>query len=133
MIHKRIPSDLFKYYVNRYNLFSKFDKGIQLDYESWFSVCPEPFAKKIAEKYSKYHKVADFCCGCGGNSIQFALNGQDVYSFDVDQDKLERLVNNAEVYGVSDKVKAINFSILDVDNIEFDMIYCSPPWGGINY
>ena len=31
--------DIKKYYDQRYRLFSKFDQGIRLDTESWFSVC----------------------------------------------------------------------------------------------
>lgn len=33
--------NLKKYWNNRYNLFSRFDEGIWLDYQSWYSVTPE--------------------------------------------------------------------------------------------
>ena len=35
--------------VLRYRLFSKFDEGIRLDAESWFSVTPERIAQHIAK------------------------------------------------------------------------------------
>ena len=44
------PKDpaLNKYWKKRYFLFSKFDRGVKIDDESWYSVTPEPMAKHIA-------------------------------------------------------------------------------------
>lgn len=50
---------------------NRFDEGIKLDRESWFSVTPEVVARHIAEKY-QYDVVLDAFCGAGGNTIQFA-------------------------------------------------------------
>ncbi|KOB68411.1 Prip interacting protein, pimt [Operophtera brumata] len=47
----------------------RFDEGIRLDRESWFSVTPEHVARHIACKYS-YDTVLDAFCGAGGNTIQ---------------------------------------------------------------
>lgn len=46
------PKDpsLAKYWSKRYYLFSKFDRGIKIDDESWYSVTPEPMAKHIASR-----------------------------------------------------------------------------------
>jgi len=41
---------LNKYWAQRHKLFSKFDKGIQLDPESWYSVTPEKIAQHIARR-----------------------------------------------------------------------------------
>jgi hypothetical protein len=38
-----------KYYDQRYRLFSRYDEGIVLDEESWFSATPEAIAKDIAK------------------------------------------------------------------------------------
>jgi trimethylguanosine synthase len=40
--------DLLKFWKKRYYLFSKFDRGVLIDDESWYSVTPEPMAKHIA-------------------------------------------------------------------------------------
>lgn len=40
----------FKYYLQRYSLFSKYDNGINIDPESWFSVTPECVARHQALK-----------------------------------------------------------------------------------
>lgn len=86
---------LMKYWLNRYQLFNKFDQGIKLDrgtfftyfrkinllqcdnviicfVESWYSVTPENVAKHIAER-CKCEVIVDAFCGAGGNSIQFAF------------------------------------------------------------
>jgi hypothetical protein len=37
-----------QYWAQRYRLFSRYDEGIQLDEESWYSVTPEKIAEHIA-------------------------------------------------------------------------------------
>ena len=39
-----------KYWGQRYRLWSKYDDGILMDDESWYSVTPEEIAAHIAEK-----------------------------------------------------------------------------------
>lgn len=58
-------------------LFSKYDMGIQLDDESWYSVTPESFgeymANRVVETFPNQEvNVLDAFAGCGGNIIQFA-------------------------------------------------------------
>jgi methylase of polypeptide subunit release factors len=38
-----------KYWDQRYRLFSRFDKGVRMDAESWYSVTPESIAQHIAQ------------------------------------------------------------------------------------
>ncbi|XP_035990202.1 trimethylguanosine synthase isoform X2 [Fundulus heteroclitus] len=74
--------ELAKYWAQRYRLFSRFDEGITLDREGWFSVTPEKIAEHIAvrvkQSFSDSHLVIDAFCGVGGNAIQFALTGKRV-------------------------------------------------------
>ena len=53
-----ISRKMRKYYRKRYQLFSRFDSGILLDNESWFSVTPEKVAHHIAEKCFQKLKVS---------------------------------------------------------------------------
>ncbi|KAF3571363.1 hypothetical protein F2Q69_00059838 [Brassica cretica] len=41
---------LTKYWLQRYDLFSRYDEGIQMDEEGWYSVTPEKIAVKQAER-----------------------------------------------------------------------------------
>eukprot|EP00092_Neocalanus_flemingeri_P021800 GFUD01023649.1.p1 GENE.GFUD01023649.1~~GFUD01023649.1.p1 ORF type:complete len:260 (+),score=69.24 GFUD01023649.1:39-818(+) len=122
-----------KYWAQRYRLFSKYDEGIQLDEESWYSVTPEKIGKHIAEK-CKCGLVVDGFCGVGGNTIQFALTCERVIAVDIDSDKIAMAKHNARVYGVEDKIEFIVGDFFKiVPNLKADVVFLSPPWGGPKY
>ena len=52
-------------------LFSRFDDGIKMDEEGWFSVTPEPIARHHASRCGS-GIVVDSFTGVGGNVIQLA-------------------------------------------------------------
>mmetsp|Transcript_16074 Transcript_16074/g.19625 ORF Transcript_16074/g.19625 Transcript_16074/m.19625 type:complete len:605 (+) Transcript_16074:111-1925(+) len=108
-----------KYWAQRKRFFTKFDEGIKLDKESWYSVTPEAIAnhigKRMAMEVKRHVKfdengkrgavVMDAFCGCGGNAIGFATQSsvEDVeliLCIDVDRSKLKMAANNASIYGV---------------------------------
>ncbi len=52
-----------KYYMKRYQLFSRFDDGVLLESkESWYSVTPEKVAEHIAQKCYR-------TLGCNSNLV----------------------------------------------------------------
>jgi 16S rRNA G966 N2-methylase RsmD len=106
-----------KYWCQRRRLFSKFDSGIQLDAEGWFSVTPEiiadhvalrvaDLAKSIVENRNDGHGIVilDAFCGCGGNSIAFGKLDSSIVSrvvcVDTDRSKLLKAAHNASLYGI---------------------------------
>jgi trimethylguanosine synthase len=128
-------SRLSKYYVKRYRLFYKFDEGIMLDEESWFSVTPEKLAKHIAQR-TACNWIVDPFCGAGGNIIQFAFICDHVTAIDIDPYKIECAKNNARIYGVEKKIDFIlgnAFTILPLLSGIVDAVFLSPPWGGPEY
>jgi trimethylguanosine synthase len=129
------PAFMKKYYINRYSLFSKYDSGILMDHESWFSVTPEKIAAHITSKVPSQVKIiVDAFCGCGGNTIQFATKYK-VIAIDIDPVKIEAAKNNAIIYNVLDNITFICgdvFQVLPTLN-KFDLIFASVPWGGPNY
>jgi trimethylguanosine synthase len=108
------PNDVVpdKFWAQRRRLFTRFDDGIQLDKESWYSVTPESIATHIARHLltsvtatatsTKSVVVLDLFCGCGGNAIQFALHDAVdlVVCVEKDESKLEKAASNAAIYGV---------------------------------
>lgn len=124
---------MMKYWVKRYSLFSKFDEGIKLDRESWFSVTPEKIAQHIAER-CKCDTIIDAFCGAGGNTIQFALTCEKVIAIDIDPVKIQLARHNAKIYGVEDRIEFIvgNFLLL-APKLIADVVFLSPPWGGPQY
>lgn len=66
-----------KYWRQRYSLFSRFDDGILMDEEGWYSVTPEAIAAAHAARATSLAGrgcplVLDGFAGVGGNAIQFA-------------------------------------------------------------
>lgn len=62
-----------KYWYQRYRLFSRYDEGIKMDEEGWFSVTPECIAQHQASRMFSGGLIVDAFTGVGGNAIQFAL------------------------------------------------------------
>lgn len=141
-----------KFYARRYQLFTRFDAGILLDHESWFSVTPEAVARHVATKcfdaLTSRNKnpnqpnftVLDGFCGSGGNTIQFAQKFAHVIAVDIDFVKLQCAQHNATLYEpVSHK---ITFLVQDFFSLHktlntttncIDLVFLSPPWGGVDY
>lgn len=47
---RELPRKLWKYWLQRYSLFQKFDEGILMDEEGWYSATPEVIAAHQAER-----------------------------------------------------------------------------------
>lgn len=142
---------LHKYYQQRYDYFSLFDEGIQIDEEGWYSVTPEVIAehialeaKAIAETYRETEAdeliVLDAFCGVGGNTIQFAKQFDRVVAVDLDAGRLEMAKHNAEIYGVADRITFIHADAFEIiskfsrsKEYKFQVVFMSPPWGGPSY
>jgi trimethylguanosine synthase len=111
-----------KYWAQRRRLFSKFDMGIQLDAEGWYSVTPEVIANHVAQRVGEFsHSVVfqrpalqapspqgiivlEAFCGCGGNAIAFgkipAHEISLVVCVDIDRTKLRKAAYNACLYEI---------------------------------
>lgn len=131
---------LERYYHRRYSLFSRFDLGVELDEESWYSVTPEQVAQHHARRCGGPGRtVVDACCGVGGNAIQLALSGARVIAVDVSATKLDMGRTNAAIYGVADRIEWVcaDFLQLAASGALADRdvygVFCSPPWGGPAY
>ncbi|KAL8154009.1 hypothetical protein V2J09_011769 [Rumex salicifolius] len=122
-----------KYWCQRYRLFSKFDQGIKMDEEGWFSVTPEALARHQASRCGK-GVIIDCFTGSGGNAIQFARTGRHVIAVDIDPKKIEYAKHNAAIYGVEDQIDfVIGDSFTLVSKMDADTVFLSPPWGGPEY
>uniref|UniRef100_A0A0L0NQM5 Trimethylguanosine synthase n=1 Tax=Candidozyma auris TaxID=498019 RepID=A0A0L0NQM5_CANAR len=141
-----LPENCKKYWRKRYKLFSKFDEGIYLTSELWYSVTPESVAKYTASyvklKLKKCRYILDVCCGGGGNTIQFAKVCKKAVGVDINGANIKCCKQNASVYGVCDTIEFIQgdwhqlkkeTSWIPLRRKKFDFAFCSPPWGGPNY
>lgn len=107
-----------KYWAQRRRLFAKFDQGIQLDEQGWYSVTPEIIADHVAHRVGNLALknnvaatnngagwvVLDAFCGCGGNGIAFSKVPYDRISLtvcvDTDRNKLRMAAHNASLYNI---------------------------------
>ncbi len=127
-------AELDKYWDRRYDLFDRFDQGIQLDKESLFSIKPEAVALQIAARLPS-SRVIDAMCGAGGVTIAAARLGKQVIALDLDPAKVEMCRNNATVYGVQDSIDFRSGDACSLVASEFPAatLYMDPPWGGPDY
>ena len=125
------------YYVQRYYFFSLFDKGIQMDKESWYSVTPEEISDYISSIISDSlnSTILDGFCGCGGNIISFSKNFKKVFANDLFESKINMTKNNTKIYDCPDNIKYYNTDYFDlnINNEKIDYVFLSPPWGGPEY
>jgi trimethylguanosine synthase len=57
-----------------------------------------------------------------------------VIAIDIDAKKIEMARHNATIYGVQDKIEFLVGNYFDlIDNLKADVVFLSPPWGGVNY
>ncbi|KAF8410072.1 hypothetical protein HHK36_002594 [Tetracentron sinense] len=153
---RECSANITKYWCQRYLLFSRFDDGIKMDKEGWFSVTPEPIARHHASRCGS-GIIIDCFTGVGGNAIQFANRSNHVIAIDIDPQKIDYAQHNAAIYGVDDRIDFIKgdyfqlapklkiaLNIIDVDaedddgtdeidKLQADTAFLSPPWGGPDY
>jgi trimethylguanosine synthase len=105
-----------KYWAQRKRLFSRFDAGIKLDREGWFSVTPEAIANHIARRMASACTCSTFdrsdssgglvlldaFAGVGGNAIAFANRPEVslVICVDTSIERLRLAANNCRVYNI---------------------------------
>ncbi|KAK4374341.1 hypothetical protein RND71_005018 [Anisodus tanguticus] len=131
--NEEISPSLNKYWCQRYLLFNKYDEGIKMDEEGWFSVTPEAIAKHHALRCCS-GTIVDFFTGVGGNSIQFAKRSKHVIAIDIDPKRIDLAQYNASIYGVCDRIDFIRGdSFVLAPNLKADVVFMSPPWGGPDY
>ncbi|CAE7215724.1 Tgs1 [Symbiodinium sp. CCMP2592] len=146
------PVRLHRYYKQRYTLFSRYDRGIEIDKDMWYSVTPEPIAKEQARKVAAAQRggkwardghiargqpgiVVDSFCGAGGNSIQFARSvaqqGGFVLCVDWHRSRLCSVRHNSRIYGVGRRIELLQADSRDLHRVlrpAVSGVFLSPPW-----
>ncbi|XP_022138350.1 uncharacterized protein LOC111009535 isoform X2 [Momordica charantia] len=132
-ITEEYPTSIAKYWCQRYQLFSRFDDGVKMDEEGWFSVTPEPIAQHHALRCG-CNLIVDSFTGVGGNAIQFSQRAKHVIAIDIDPRKIRYAHHNASIYGVEDQIDFIKGDFFRLaPSLKADVIFLSPPWGGPDY
>ncbi|KAJ0818814.1 putative noranthrone synthase [Helianthus annuus] len=133
MLMEEVSPVISKYWCQRYILFSKYDDGIQMDEEGWFSATPECIANHHAFRCGS-GIIVDCFTGVGGNAIRFAQRSTHIIAIDIDPKKIEYAQHNAAVYGVTDLIEFITGDcFILAQKLKADVVFLSPPWGGPEY
>ncbi|KAF7258414.1 hypothetical protein EG68_04745 [Paragonimus skrjabini miyazakii] len=153
---------LAKYWSQRFRLFSRFNDGIQVDRDGFFSATPEAIAAHQARRIhcalvtepmtAEDFTVVDACSGTGVNSIQLALLGFHVVAVEMDPTRVKMASHNAGIYGVLSKIEFVCADFFDwaqnqislhqrslsqsatvLSSSPYAAVFMSPPWGGPDY
>jgi len=129
-----------RYWDQRHILWTRYEEGIRMDMEGWYSVTPEIIANytaaRMADTLGPNAVVIDAMTGVGGNAIQFAMYFPIVYAIDNNRERLDLAKHNAGIYSVMDKIEFIAGDFLQIAQYwtkPVDAIFLSPPWGGPSY
>jgi 16S rRNA G966 N2-methylase RsmD len=109
-------------------------QNLKSDIEGSYSLSHKNDADKLSilmkDKYGDI-KIMDATSGIGGNSISFGMNFTNVISIELNSNRCDLLKENLEKYKVNNIV--INGNFLDFLNMDYDLIFIDPPWGGPKY
>ncbi len=138
-----VPRALEKYWLQRYSLFSRYDEGVELDDEAWYSATPEVIAWHQARRLAAAagaHRAGgralavDAFAGAGGNALQLAAAGAAVVAVELEPGRARALRRNAAVYGATAAVDVLAGDFLALaPALRADAAFFSPPWGGPGY
>ncbi|HMD94482.1 MAG TPA: class I SAM-dependent methyltransferase [Trebonia sp.] len=85
----------------------------------------EPIARHRAARFGGTSRVADLCCGIGGDLIAIAA-GREVLAVDRDAAHARLAVHNAGVYGVAGGVRACVADVRDVRLAGISAVFIDP-------
>jgi SAM-dependent methyltransferase len=85
----------------------------------------EVVARHRASRYAGLGRVADLCCGIGGDLVALAAHGE-VLGVDRDRVHLRMARVNAEVYGVSGQVSTLESDVREVDLAGVGAVFIDP-------
>lgn len=80
-----------------------------------------------------YDKIIIDAMACiGGNTISFSNYFKNIISIEINKNRFEILKNNLNCYKINN-VLLINDNCINKLNIDYDIIFFDPPWGGPEY
>jgi precorrin-6B methylase 2 len=118
---------------------------LQMASNSAYSITKPKDAKQIEQFINKHIggknlAILDGTANVGGDVINFGLNPNvaRVVAIEINPETFAMLENNIRVYGLSEKIRAIQGNSLDIigkcaDGEHFDILFLDAPWGGTSY
>ena len=112
-------------------------ESLKYDSEGLYSISHPEDAEFISDEIKKFKGTNDLdifegTAGLGGNIISFGKNFKSVTGVEQNELRFEMLENNINSYNMNN-VKLIKGNCLDHLNINYDVYFFDPPWGGPDY
>ena len=85
----------------------------------------EPIARYRAARFGGARRVADLCCGIGGDLLALA-SGREVLAVDRDEVHARLALHNAGVYGQAGNVRAVVADVRDIRLDGLDAVFIDP-------
>jgi SAM-dependent methyltransferase len=107
---------------------AKFSRGLDMFFtrDGLEQASSEPVARHRAARFGAGARVADLCCGIGGDLIALAAAASAVLAVDRDPVHLEMARANAAVYGVTGVVQAWAGDVRDAPLDGIDAVFIDP-------
>ncbi len=106
-----------------------FKNGFLSVFDGVYEPREDSFLLAEAVSVREKDRVLDMGCGCGIQGINAALQNAIVLSVDVSQLAVENAVFNARLFGVSDRLTAMQSNLFSaLDGEKFDCIVFNPPY-----
>ncbi len=114
-----------------------FLRKLKMDSVSVYSMTPLEASKSIIKIILKYATkksvITDMTACIGGDTIQFSKNFKHINSIELSKERYKFLKHNVGVYNRKNVTIYQGNSIELIKNLDQDIIYIDPPWGGKRY
>jgi hypothetical protein len=131
-LRRRYPADLVAAALAQHELRlqarSKFSRAMQMFFTrpGLEQSSSEVVARHRAARYAPFGRVADLCCGIGGDMLALAGAGRCVRAVDRDPLHLRMAEANAEAGGVASRVTVSESDVRDVDLAGVEAVFIDP-------
>ena len=85
----------------------------------------EPIARYRAERFGAARRIADLCCGIGGDLLALTP-GREALAVDRDEVHARLALHNAAVYGEAESVRALVADVRDLSLAGLDAVFIDP-------
>jgi|SRR5210317_811348 16S rRNA G966 N2-methylase RsmD len=111
--------------------------NLKLDEEAYYSVTDQTTADTISNEllhnFPDVKIITDGTACIGGNTYSFSKYFKKVQAIEIDKTKFDYLQHNINCLGINN-VELFNDDVINkIQDLEQDMIFIDPPWGGPNY
>jgi THUMP domain-like/RNA cap guanine-N2 methyltransferase len=130
-LRREFPADLVAAATAQHELRlaarAKFSRAMEMLFTraGYEQASSEPIARYRAARFGAAHRVADLCCGIGGDLLALA-SGREVLAVDRDEVHARLAPHNAGVYGEAENVRAIVADVRDVRLGGLDAVFIDP-------